>query len=186
MHSILLTIPVNFINSSPRLQSEEPGQQGSVEQKGTGFVPPPSPGAVRPGLQPSLLAQRLLVWGESCHSVVCGDLAPCGACCSAGAGCWPLATWWVPWVAAGTSAARAGTTPAGPQAPAGLAATVTHTARGQVTAVRTTTPCAAAPVSIGMGWHRLGGEPQGWGCQPGLLLVEASVCYYLLAPYFEW
>lgn len=159
MHSVLLTIPVNFINSLPWPQREEPGWRGAVEQKGTGFVPLSSPGAVQTGLpvlmlrQPSLLAQCLPVWGESRPLGACEHPVPCGACCSAGAGCWPPATWQVLRAAAGTSAAQAGTTPAGPQAAIRHAATATRTARGQVTAVRTTVLCAAMPVSVVMGWH---------------------------------
>lgn len=33
------------------------------------------------------------------------------------------------------------------------------------------------------GWHW---PDRGWGHQPGLLCSVASVCCYLLAPYFEW
>ncbi|XP_039416989.1 LOW QUALITY PROTEIN: somatomedin-B and thrombospondin type-1 domain-containing protein-like [Corvus cornix cornix] len=47
MHSALLIILVNCMKSLPCRGAK--GRRGAVEQKGTGFVPPPSPGAVRHG-----------------------------------------------------------------------------------------------------------------------------------------
>ena len=193
VHNVWLTVPVNFMSSSPWLRSEEPGQRGLVEQKGTGFVPPPSAGAVRSGSSPRCLPSVRWRGGKpslegKAVTGCSGGPAACGGCCSAGAGCWPPAARWVPRAAAGTAAARAGTTPAGRRAPTGLAATATRTARGRVTAARTTTLRAAAPVSVGWGgtsWTPCRGEPWGWGHQPGLLLVGTGVCCYLPAPYLE-
>ncbi|KAL9834461.1 uncharacterized protein GJ701_012755 isoform 2-T2 [Geothlypis trichas] len=88
---------------------------------------------------------------------------PCGARCSGRAGCWPPAACWEPRAAAGTAAAPAGTTRAGPPAPAGLAATATRTASGPETAARTTPPRAAVPrwaVPWGPGGHGAGAAPR--------------------------
>lgn len=102
--------------------------------------------------------------------------AACEGCCCAGGGCWPPATCWA---AAGTAAARAGTTPAGPRAPTGLAATATPTARGRATAARTTRPRAAAPVSVGMG---RGGQARPLGCRLMGLTPRDSWVQLGLAP----
>lgn len=114
---------------------------GALEQNETCLIPASSRGAAQPSSPPPEGTDSPTLGTGTCG-------AACEGCCCAGGGCWPPATCWA---AAGTAAARAGTTPAGLQVPTGLTATATPTARGRATAARTTRPRAAAPVSVGMG-----------------------------------
>lgn len=150
-----------------------------MEQKGAGLSPRPARGrcgtAGAPPAQPPLLAPCGPEEAEPSPSPSPrGSPEPCGPRCSGRAGCWPPPACCVPGAAAGTAAAPAGTTPAGPPAPARLAATATRTARGAGTAARTTWAPAAEPVSGDGGRPRLGTPACALCCRARCLLLPVS------------